>query len=93
MPLLPSGKPDDQALRENRRGVVERSREADRVTTDEASFAEIMRWATRRTEVQPSDSFVSLGGDSLSYLQVQVVLDERLGAATARMGANVDHGA
>jgi hypothetical protein len=40
-----------------------------------------MSWTTRRTDVSPSDSFVGLGGDSLSYLEVQIALDERLGAA------------
>lgn len=83
VPLLPSGKIDHAALRDLAAGVLERSRDAQRVATGQASFAEVMRWATRHSEVRPSDSFVSLGGDSLSYLQVQIVLDERLGAAPA----------
>lgn len=81
LPLLPSGKVDDQALRRVADVVVQRARDAQRVATDQASVAEVMRWATRQTHVRTSDSFVSLGGDSLSYLQVQIVLDDRLGAA------------
>lgn len=81
LPLLPSGKTDDQALRRFAAGVVERSRGADRVARGNAGILEVIRGATRLSEVRSSDSFVSLGGDSLSYLQVQIALDERLGAA------------
>lgn len=81
LPLLPSGKVDDRALRRLASGVVERSRDAERITAGQASILEVMRWATRHPDVRPSESFVSLGGDSLSYLQVQIALDERLGAA------------
>lgn len=81
VPLLPSGKVDDQALRRIATGVLQRAEQARRASTHRASILEVMQAATRHPDVRPTDSFVSLGGDSLSYLEVQIELDDRLGAA------------
>jgi acyl-CoA synthetase (AMP-forming)/AMP-acid ligase II len=76
-PRLSSGKPDQVALRRIA---------ADLLATSEQSqtgekLAEVLKRATRSSSVGPEDSFNSLGGDSLSYLQVQLFLEERLGHA------------
>lgn len=75
LPLLASGKPDHQALNALAAGAL---RTAARRGT-KASLAEIMKRATRSRDVMPGDSFTALGGDSLSYIQVQIALEERLG--------------
>jgi hypothetical protein len=41
----------------------------------------VLKRATRRRDLGPKDTFITLGGDSLSYLQVQMTLEERLGQA------------
>lgn len=79
-PLLPSGKVDDRALQRVASDAVARSA-ATRVMTPRTSLLELMALATRASEVRPTDTFVGLGGDSLSYLEVQIALDERLGEA------------
>lgn len=81
LPLLASGKPDHKALRELAAEVLRV--EAARPKPTGQSLAEILRQATRSAHVGPQDSFNSLGGDSLSYLQVQMALEERLGTAPA----------
>ena len=81
LPLLASGKPDHKALRARAAEVLRI--EAERPKPAGQSLAEVLRLATRSAAVGPADSFTSLGGDSLSYLQVQMALEERLGAAPA----------
>lgn len=76
LPLLPSGKPDRKAL--TKLAEVALEEEAGAAPTS-ADLATVLGQATRQTSVGPNDSFVSLGGDSLSYLQVQLALEERLG--------------
>lgn len=78
LPLLPSGKTDRPALQKIAEKVTE-DQLSYALETKEASLAEILRQATRSCQVGPKDSFTSLGGDSLSYLQVQMALEERLG--------------
>ncbi|MBL9058415.1 MAG: AMP-binding protein [Mangrovicoccus sp.] len=81
LPLLASGKPDHKALRAL---AVEVLRiETARPKPAGQSLAEVLRLATRSAAVGPQDSFTSLGGDSLSYLQVQMALEERFGQAPA----------
>ena len=44
-----------------------------------ASVAEVYRWALPDTRPSPDDSFISLGGDSLSYVNLSVALNNHLG--------------
>ncbi len=81
LPLLASGKPDHKALRALAAEVLRI--EAARPKPAGQSLAEVLRQATRSASVGPQDSFTSLGGDSLSYLQMQMALEERFGQAPA----------
>ncbi len=81
VPLLSSGKPDQAALRRIAGEVLEASLAARRDERAGETLADVLARATRSPRVGPGDSFNSLGGDSLSYLQVQLVLEERLGRA------------
>ncbi|MBL0922476.1 MAG: AMP-dependent synthetase, partial [Phycisphaerales bacterium] len=67
--MLPSGKPDRQRLL----ALVE---EREHAPADDA--ASVLAAVLRR-EVRPTDSFASLGGDSLSYVGVSVRLERLLG--------------
>lgn len=80
-PLLSSGKPDHAALRRIAAEVVTASRAATRQASAMEPLAHILQQTTRSAKVGPSDSFNSLGGDSLSYLKMQLALEERLGMA------------
>ena len=77
MPLLASGKPDHKALHTRATDVLRIVSE--RTKPVGQSLAEVLLQATRSAAVGPADSFTSLGGDSLSYLQVQMALEERFG--------------
>jgi acyl-CoA synthetase (AMP-forming)/AMP-acid ligase II len=80
VPRLASGKPDYQA-------IVDSSHEFHRIPCEtraspvdlERLFAHILR----RDHVTPDDSFVSLQGDSLSYVEMSVRLEEALGTLPA----------
>ena len=76
-PLLASGKPDHKALQARAAEVLRIASERPKPAGE--SLAEVLRQATRSVAVGPADSFTSLGGDSLSYLQVQMALEERFG--------------
>lgn len=76
-PLMSSGKVDYRALQDRAREV--RDREAATGDPEDQSLREVIARATRSTEVRDDDTFSSLGGDSLSYLQVSMTLEERLG--------------
>jgi acyl-CoA synthetase (AMP-forming)/AMP-acid ligase II len=77
IPRLPSGKPDRAAARQ---AVAERSRAADRAlalgstAAISAIYADLLGH-----EPDKESSFVSLGGDSLSYVLASVRLEEHLG--------------
>lgn len=81
LPLLASGKIDGQALRQVAEEVLHRSDRIRDEAKGQASILEVMRDVTRQPLVRPTDTFVSLGGDSLSSLEMQMQLDDRLGAA------------
>jgi acyl-CoA synthetase (AMP-forming)/AMP-acid ligase II len=66
IPRLPNGKPDLRSIR-SRRPQQEASKVPD-------LFARILR-----KPVKPSDTFVSLGGDSLSYVELSLRLENTLG--------------
>lgn len=79
MPLLSSGKPDHKALRVLAQDVI---RDEDLARSKQkVSIADALAIATRSNKVQPTDSFTSLGGDSLGYLRVQLALEEAMGRA------------
>lgn len=75
VPRLASGKPDQLALRQIAEEILQASGRAQATE----GLAEAMKRATRSKQVGPDDSFNGLGGDSLSYLQMQMALEERLG--------------
>ncbi|GAB1646640.1 AMP-binding protein [Krasilnikovia sp. MM14-A1259] len=86
LPRLASGKPDHQAVgalgeaTQPRDGATGTARgDASAPTALRAVYAEILD----RPEVSDDDSFVSLGGDSLSYVEMSVRLEEMLGGLPA----------
>ncbi|MFE5710978.1 AMP-binding protein [Streptomyces sp. NPDC056501] len=77
LPRLPTGKPDYQAVRALNRPAEAPAHEAGGDGADDlcALYARILD----RSDVTPDSSFVSLGGDSLSYVEMSLRLEERLG--------------
>ncbi len=81
LPLLSSGKPDQRALRAIAEELIAKN-DVERLSARSTeSVADTLKRATRSRSVSASDSFTSLGGDSLSYIDVQMFLEERLGQA------------
>jgi amino acid adenylation domain-containing protein len=80
LPVLPSGKIDHRSLSRIAASVLqaEIARSGHETIT---SLAETFRRATRSPTVGPLDSFTSLGGDSFSYIEVQMAVEEYLGRA------------
>lgn len=78
LPVLPSGKVDLKKLEML-------ARTAKRFTPPDQANAEtldkVLAEATRRGSVSLDDTYTSLGGDSLGYLQVQIYLERHLGTA------------
>jgi acyl-CoA synthetase (AMP-forming)/AMP-acid ligase II len=76
VPLLSSGKVDYRALAElaSKAAAEPRPASAERLR-------DVFAAALRRDEVDPARSFAEQGGDSLAYIDVQLALIERLGAA------------
>ena len=70
IPLLPSGKPDYAAV--SRGPAVEAAPAPDGVAS---AFREVLG----RTDVGEDDSFSALGGDSLSYVEMSLALEQVLG--------------
>ncbi|OBB06985.1 AMP-dependent synthetase [Mycobacteriaceae bacterium 1482268.1] len=74
LPLLPSGKPDYQAIRD----AARRSDAAPRSPRDlRALFADVLQIDART--IRSDQSFVDLGGNSLSYVAMSVRLERTLG--------------
>lgn len=74
LPLLPSGKPDYQAVRDTAR----RADEAARPAVDlRVLFADVLQIDSRT--IRDDQSFVDLGGNSLSYVAMSVRLERALG--------------
>lgn len=74
LPRLPNGKPDRIALRSQVRAA-----DAPPAPSVEAgSVAAVVAGLLGRTP-GPEDTFVSLGGDSLTYVEASIALEERLG--------------
>ena len=78
LPVLPSGKVDFRKLETLARNAKPM------VTPDTANagtLLKVLTEATRRDTVGLDDTYTSLGGDSLGYLQVQIYLERHLGTA------------
>ena len=75
VPLAPSGKPDMRAMAAIAEQVV---REKEVTAVGDQSIRMALARATKQSAVEPGDSFNSLGGDSLSYIQMQFTLEENL---------------
>ncbi len=74
VPRLPNGKPDREAVA----ALSATEREgASRPATDDVAAA--FRRVLDRDRVEGGDSFSSLGGDSLSYVEMSLALEETLG--------------
>ncbi|WP_314618009.1 AMP-binding protein [Streptomyces stackebrandtii] len=77
LPRLPTGKPDYQAVR-----ALNGPAETPAYTTGGAGTDDLCALYARildSSDVTPDSSFVSLGGDSLSYVEMSLRLEERLG--------------
>jgi acyl-CoA synthetase (AMP-forming)/AMP-acid ligase II len=75
VPLLSSGKVD---YRELSRRAASAVTEAD---SEPSNLAALLHSALREASLDPDKSFLTLGGDSLAYLEVQLFLSRRLGNA------------
>ncbi|MFG2333210.1 AMP-binding protein [Streptomyces sp. NPDC048604] len=76
LPRLANGKPDYTAVRDVPRAPAPVADSGGASTEDLcALYARVLD----RTDVTPDSSFVGLGGDSLSYVEMSVQLEERLG--------------
>ncbi|MFD3327725.1 AMP-binding protein [Streptomyces sp. NPDC058701] len=80
LPRLPTGKPDYRAVRELTRRAPDTAT-GPAATPDGAPESLRMLYARLldRSDVTDDSSFVSLGGDSLSYVEMSIQLEERLG--------------
>jgi len=74
LPRLPTGKVDYRTILDT--ATARRDAAA---PGDDASFQQLYRDLLGRPEAGPDDSFVDLGGDSLSYVTVAMAIDKRLG--------------
>jgi acyl-CoA synthetase (AMP-forming)/AMP-acid ligase II len=80
LPRLPSGKPDYPAVR----ALGDRPAETpDRGGSGPHDLCALYARVLDRPGVTPDDSFVGLGGDSLSYVEVSLQLEQRLGRLPA----------
>ena len=79
LPVTASGKPDDGALRAHveREESLRGSAPSGPVTAEEVR--DLLAVVLGRPDATVADSFVGLGGDSLSYVEVSTRLGERLG--------------
>lgn len=88
VPLLSSGKIDYRGLTalaraETAREAAEAEARDAEAEGDPAELEAVLRDALRRNEIDLRRSFAELGGDSLSFLQVQMALTRRLGHVPA----------
>ncbi|MDX1886221.1 AMP-binding protein [Mycolicibacterium sp. 120270] len=74
LPLLPSGKPDYQAIREHANRIGKAGQSAGDLR---ALFADVLQVDART--IRDDQSFVDLGGNSLSYVAMSVRLERALG--------------
>ncbi len=76
MPRLPNGKTDYRAVRALAEAPVAPVR-------DEVDVVALVGGLLRRPDATASDTFVGLGGDSLSYVEVSLRLEQALGSVPA----------
>ncbi len=80
LPRLPSGKPDYRAVRELARPAdTGPSTPEHSLGSGSDDLCLLYARILDRPEVTPDSTFVSLGGDSLSYVEMSLHLEERLG--------------
>ncbi|HEU4810584.1 MAG TPA: AMP-binding protein [Nocardioides sp.] len=83
LPLTPTGKPDHAALERQAELVVAASRAEEQTSADRPVSAESVRddyaLVLGRPDATVHSSFVDLGGDSLSYVELATRLGHRLG--------------
>jgi hypothetical protein len=77
LPRLPSGKPDHAAVRELTRPVA--ADPPPPPVADPERLCQLYAEILDRSDVTPDSSFVSLGGDSLSYVEMSIRLEQALG--------------
>ena len=75
LPRLPSGKPDHRAVRD----LAAAQPYASATDVAAGSVEAALRAVLGVAAVEPTDTFVSLGGDSLSYVEMSIRLEEVLG--------------
>jgi acyl-CoA synthetase (AMP-forming)/AMP-acid ligase II len=75
VPRLPTGKPDYQALVP----AIRKDRPGRSPAAEEGSVLGLYAALLDRPDATDGDSFVGLGGDSLSYVEMSVRLEQRLG--------------
>ncbi|MCH1868706.1 AMP-binding protein [Nocardioides sp. CFH 31398] len=79
LPRLPSGKPDHRAVAALAAATAAQEPAPEGAGTATADLVALYAELLDRDDVTADDSFVSLGGDSLSYVEVSLRLEERLG--------------
>lgn len=78
IPRLPSGKLDVRAMLEHaREEVAERGRQ--RVAEGGSAVAAAYMLVSGRPRIRPSDTFLSIGGDSLAFVQASLEIEKILG--------------
>jgi acyl-coenzyme A synthetase/AMP-(fatty) acid ligase len=80
LPVTTTGKPDDAALRAHVEDAESLHTAVPRGPVTPAELRDLYAVVLGRPEATVGDSFVGLGGDSLSYVEVSTRLGERLGA-------------
>ncbi|MGW8885864.1 AMP-binding protein [Streptomyces sp. NPDC055749] len=80
LPRLPTGKPDYRAVRELTRPADSAPSKPQQIPgSGPEDLCLLYARILDRPEVTPESTFVSLGGDSLSYVEMSLHLEERLG--------------
>lgn len=79
IPLLPNGKPDRQAMRTLAEAPVDAGIAHAPRTEQERAIASAWAGILGRPVRSVEESFATLGGDSLSFVEAYVALEERLG--------------
>jgi acyl-CoA synthetase (AMP-forming)/AMP-acid ligase II len=79
LPRLATGKLDYQAIRELARSTPKQKTDRPEPPETDADLCRLYAQVLDRTDVTPGSSFVSLGGDSLSYVEMSVKLEAALG--------------
>lgn len=76
VPLLPSGKVDYRALAQNAASLTQSQRN---LAPDQQGLEGLLKSALRTHALDLDRNFLDLGGDSLSYLEVQLYLSSHIG--------------